>query len=123
MDRTEEVIAAELETARREYHEGCDALTVAEARKAADRIKALAAELSALLSAGAEPCSQCGNRPVGARNNEFQYRVICPACPSEVVEHRGTSEVVRHRRSVGNTPARAVQRWNAGEFDVVTRRA
>lgn len=124
--RTEETIAAELAAARQEYHERHDTLTLAEAAEYSARIKALTAELSDLLSEGAEPCPACGSRPIGSRKGEISglpiYAVICPACPSETLMQSETSELVRHRRAIGASPEQAVDRWNDGIYDVASRR-
>jgi hypothetical protein len=105
--------------------------------EAAEKVKGLNQELSAVISEGAELCETCGNAPMGMLKTPAYfsgglevpavYEVGCVYCAPYVVDHaeRGVSlvidgetrKVLRRSYSARSTdPAEAVRKWNDGEW-------
>jgi len=107
--RTEDVIRADLDAARAEYHERSQVAAAPELATRTAQIVALGAELSATIAAGANPCPKCKGTPAGMQKTPAitgrspkpaVYEVGCGACGL---------------RSRHWTAAGAVTAWNAGE--------
>lgn len=124
--RTEEAVASELAEARRAYHEEAGSLAADESRARSAAIKALMAELSDTISAGADPCPGCGNPPHGSQKTPAtekapaKYQILCLHCGPEVADE-GDSEVVVEPRAFGWSAEGAVAKWNAGKRETKRR--
>jgi hypothetical protein len=100
-------VRAEWDAAQAEYAARVGTVPEPEWRKLSDRVKALTAELSAVMTAGAVACSRCGKPPHGLRHVRgvvgrqvtfrHVYEIGCLAC---------TDTAADDRRGFGETPAR-----------------
>lgn len=132
--RTETEIAAEILALKADYHEAAQKLSAPELKKASDRIKALQGDLSDLLSAGSKPCPKCGGKPTGMRKRtdtvrvgtevftHGTYEVGCVPCDPET-RIEGGKRITRSPRALGSTAKKAVEKWNAGEWEERTEEA
>jgi hypothetical protein len=79
-------------------------------REATDKAKALRAEMSALISEGAEACPHCGQLPHGMEHPSG-FEVGCLSC--KPFQH--TDGTMREHRVKGALlPRHAVEAWNEG---------
>jgi hypothetical protein len=109
MARQPHEIADEIEATRAEYQAIAGSKPETEARPLLVKVKDLQAELSSVLSVGAEDCEVCGNAPLGMRQYGslngravMFYEVGCLVC--------------KDRRAQGFTREEAVKNWNAESF-------
>jgi len=105
MPRDEATINAEMAKLQAKYHEESGTFTAAKAKSYGDGLKSLRAEISDLISEGAEPCPACKNKPHGMLKTPAtdkapaKYEVGCLNCPGG-------------RRAQGWSRSEAVAAWN-----------
>lgn len=122
MEELTERIAAE----RAAYHQAVDAGDEGprklEVRAA--RIRELNAQLVATITAGANPCPNCGQPPHGMLHHEDAKRPIeigCLACAGKVYRDDAGAVLPPDRQPSFHVRASsretAIARWNAGKYD------
>jgi hypothetical protein len=126
-DRIEELTAL-VEAGRVELRDKHDDLTRRQADAIGAAIDKANEELHALLTEGANPCPNCGTRPVfDAEGNEVGRKSTVRGLRHEVGVKNQTKLVYevgcinaacRDHRAVEFLPELAVERWNDGDFDV-----
>lgn len=139
--RTEAAVKAEILEARRIRQESDGGLTEKQASEGSSVIRALMAELSEILTDGANNCPDCGQKPHGNHKQEARfvlntetgietqqvpdiYVVRCLECePRRYIENEVVSADGKSKRitstivfpsAKGETVTEAVENWNAG---------
>lgn len=122
--KNEQELRAAIEAARSEYQSKYDTGTRKELDALSARVTTLQGELGAMLSVGAEKCTDCGTvfgmlKTPEVRDPEFGtiksgavYEVGC-MCPSVTDPETGIKTIWG---SQGGTPAAAVDAWNKNLF-------
>jgi hypothetical protein len=101
---------ARLEQAKAAYLEIAVTAPAPELRAATEKIKALQAEVSAIITEGASPCPSCGRPPHGMEQ-PGTYEVGCTSCGF----FRHTDGTARdHSARGGMFPKHTVEAWNEG---------
>lgn len=98
--RSEYEINQELKELLADYNANCQNMTSAEIGAHNAEVKALRAELQAVLTNGAKPCPDCLEMPLGINQPRF-YEVGC-SCPE--------------KQSKGQFIEEAVENWNNGVY-------
>jgi hypothetical protein len=114
-ERTDEDILKDIEKARDAYVEASENEPGPVARRKAEKVKELQAELSAYYAKGAKACPKCKNAPHGMDRNGSVYEVGCLVCPPFKAQTDG-KDVRRSYSAHGRTPEKAVANWNAGVY-------
>lgn len=115
MERTEDIIRAEMVAEQAAYHTLAqqDTASRKELAERSVKIVALREELAALLADGAQACPQCKQAPLA------HLKTLVPANEVKGEPEKRTYEVRCvdcGLRSRGNTIRAAVLLWNAGEY-------
>ncbi len=109
--RNEEVVRAELGEAQTAYNDAVRVKPQHEVLPLSRRVNELRRELCAVLSDGANPCPDCGNRPIGLRHvhvvgatnrKTFTFEDGCVAC--------------KDHRAQGSSVPEAVAEWNQAKY-------
>lgn len=109
-------IKAELATALAEARAVSNDLPVSKQKPYTDKVVALQKELSDVITAGANPCPDCGELPHGLEQPSgkggIEYEVGCVAGCPDLELPDGTR--IQHRVRGGLLPKHAVDAWNEG---------
>jgi hypothetical protein len=99
MEQLNELEAA-LQIAVAKLSEARHGMTGDEVRQAKNRIRLLRRQIQDILTAGVEPCPECGNMPLGIHQPKYFFvGCLSPSCSE--------------RRSRGDSVSLAVMAWNA----------
>lgn len=117
--RTVSEIKSEIDEAVNLYRENVDKWNRAEIAKSNEKVKSLQNEMSDTISKGADPCPNCGSKPIGIIRREVPvgntnipvYEVGCSVCAPE--ETKGKRKFYAAH---GGSPQDAVSNWNTGQF-------
>jgi hypothetical protein len=108
-------LAKKIADTKAKHHEASQADRGKDARDLAAQIKAMQADMSALITKGAAPCPKCQQPPIGIRQPKagggFEYEIGCLMC--KPFKHSDGS-IRQCRVRGGLLPRHAVDAWNEG---------
>ena len=113
--RTYESVLAELETARKKWHEVSRTLSESKRDEMSANIQALMVELNAIATEGVTRKCECGAEPHG-------MMITPPIFKEDIMDRAPVFEVgcmafgCEDRQSRGNTIPQAVEKWNESRY-------